>query len=295
MTQIFALDEQEIAWLAGTIKKYRKKFIKSPMEYLDLYGKENPLSIDKVKRNVSATIEQLREGCWQLYLKDESVFHKEIISHLIKERKCPNTILKEIVEEKILDRNNYKIPPQNLVDELSDVIGTFTGNVMPYFYALDLSTTNSRRSRSGKTFEAIIKYLITKVYKYPFDDQSNIGEGFYRTNDIGKIVDGIIPDKTCYTNNRSKCLIITMKTSLRERWQEVAEEIKRTNVPQIYLLTVDDDISESKIKTMGHQNITIVNYDSMKSKYPRYNNLISFTEFFNEEIPHCLSYWSNKK
>src|SRR5574344_410234 len=166
MTQIFALDVQEKDWLDKTIKKYRKKFIKSPMEYLELYGKENPLKIDEVKKNVSEAIENLREGCWQFYLKDEAIFHKEIISHLIKERECPNNILKEIVEEKIINGDTYKVSPQNLANELSNVIGTFTGNVMPYFYRLDLSTTNSRRSRSGKTFEAIIKYLITKIYKY---------------------------------------------------------------------------------------------------------------------------------
>jgi hypothetical protein len=34
-----------------------------------------------------------------------------------------------------------------------------------------------------------------------------------------------------------------MKTSLRERWQEVAEEIERTKIPEIHLLTVDEDIS----------------------------------------------------
>jgi hypothetical protein len=32
-----------------------------------------------------------------------------------------------------------------------------------------------------------------------------------------------------------------MKTSLRERWQEVAEEIERTKIPEIHLLTVDED------------------------------------------------------
>lgn len=162
---------------------------------------------------------------------------------------------------------------------------------MPYLYALDLSTTNSRRSRSGKTFEAIIKFLIKDVYGYPFDDQSTVAEGFFQEQGIGKIVDGIIPGKNSYINNRAKTLIITMKTSLRERWQEVAEEMRRTNIPQIYLLTVDKTLTASKLKTMAHQNICIVNYDSVKEQYKKHSNVISFTEFFNHEIPHCLEYW----
>ncbi len=162
---------------------------------------------------------------------------------------------------------------------------------MPYLYALDLSTTNSRRSRSGKTFEAIIKFLIKDVYGYPFDDQSTVAEGFFQEQGIGKIVDGIIPGKDSYINNRAKTLIITMKTSLRERWQEVAEEMRRTNIPQIYLLTVDKELTASKLRTMAHQNICVVNYDSVKDQYRDHSNVISFTEFFNREIPHCLEYW----
>ena len=82
-------------------------------------------------------------------------------------------------------------------------------------------------------FEAIIKFLIKDVYGYPFDDQSTVAEGFFQEQGIGKIVDGIIPGKDSYINNRAKTLIITMKTSLRERWQEVAEEMRRTNIPPI--------------------------------------------------------------
>jgi type-2 restriction enzyme ssoII len=289
LSEIVALNDNEKEWLSSEIKKFRGEYIKSPDEYLQLLKSKKKVDITSIKDNVSNGIETLREGCWNLYLEDEAVFNKKFIAHLIKSRKFPNTKLKECIES--FDIKNSK----NFDDDLSDLIGDYTGSIMPYLYALDLSTTNSRRSRSGKTFEAIIKFLIKDVYEYPFDDQSTVAEGFFREQGIGKIVDGIIPGKDSYISNRAKSLIITMKTSLRERWQEVAEEIKRTNIPQIYLLTVDDSISASKLKTMGHQNICVVNYDTVKEQYKDFNNVISFTEFFNEEIPHCLKYWEKRK
>ena len=285
VSEFVALTGKELDWLAAEIKKYRNKFIKTPEQYLKQLKDKKIVDIKGIKKDVSNGIELLREGCWQLYLEDEAVFNKNFIAHLVQARELPNSLLKEYIK-----KTNIKFS-KNFDDDLCNLIGNYTGSIMPYLYALDLSTTNSRRSRSGKTFEAIIKFLIKDVYGYPFDDQSTVAEGFFQEQGIGKIVDGIIPGKNSYINNRAKTLIITMKTSLRERWQEVAEEMRRTNIPQIYLLTVDKTLTASKLKTMAHQNICIVNYDSVKEQYKKHSNVISFTEFFNHEMPHCLEYW----
>lgn len=287
--EIFTLKESELNWLSAEIKKFRNEFIKSPDEYLQLLKQDNNVSLSVIKENVSNGIEYLREGCWNLYLKDEAIFNKQFIAHLIKVREFPHEKLKECIQHFNIKQST------NIDNDLSNLIGEYTGCIMPYLYKLDLSTTNSRRSRSGKTFEAIIKFLIKDVYGYPFTDQSNVAEGFFQEQGIGKIVDGIIPGKDSYIANRAKTLIITMKTSLRERWQEVVEEIKRTNIPQIYLLTVDEGLTDSKLRTMAHQNICVVNYDSVKEKFKKHSNVISFTEFFNREIPHCLEYWEAQK
>ena len=83
-----------------------------------------------------------------------------------------------------------------------------------------------------------------------------------------------------------------MKTSLRERWQEVAEEIKRTNVPSIYLLTADQDIANNKADEISQHNINLVVYKSVKQSLREYRNLISFEDYFYEEIPSILNYWN---
>lgn len=288
MEGLLALNEKESSWLSSEIKKFRGKYIKTPNEYLEKIREMECVDFSNIKTNVSQVIEDLRENCWNLYLQDEAIFNQKFIAHLIKSRELPNSMLNECIKE--FDICNST----NFVNDLSDLIGEYAGSIMPYLYALDLSTTNSRRSRSGKTFEAIIKFLIKDIYGYKFDDQSNVGEGFFQEQGIGKIVDGIVPNKECYIQNRAKTIIITMKTSLRERWQEVAEEMRRTNIPQIYLLTVDEGLTSSKLKTMAHQNIYVVNYDSVKAQFKEHNNIMSFTEFFNNEIPHCLDYWERQ-
>ena len=84
-----------------------------------------------------------------------------------------------------------------------------------------------------------------------------------------------------------------MKTSLRERWQEVAEEIERTKIPEIHLLTVDDYISENKAEEMGKHNIVVVAYSWVANteKLKAAKNIVSFEEYFFEEIPNIINFW----
>lgn len=85
-----------------------------------------------------------------------------------------------------------------------------------------------------------------------------------------------------------------MKTSLRERWQEVVEEVVRSNLPNIYLLTVDDNISENKITQMSQHNIILVVIESVKEKLSSFRSVLSFEEYFSREIPNILSYWEEE-
>jgi len=87
-----------------------------------------------------------------------------------------------------------------------------------------------------------------------------------------------------------------MKTSLRERWQEVAEEIERTKIPEIHLLTAADDISKSKADEMSRHNIVIVAYDwvANSESLKEAKNIVSFEEYLFDEIPGILKFWNIK-
>ena len=291
---IFELEEKEKNLWKKQIKDLRKKLVKKPSDYVEEILDQKKISKDDVAKNISEFIVYLRENCWAIYLEDEVKFHREIISQLINDRDLPNGILKALLNNNKDVFVNCGVDRDKFYKELSSLIGDFSGRIMPYLYDLSLSTTNSRRARAGKTFETIISHII-KLYKYPFEDQSALGSIFYEKNGLSKIVDGVIPGAASYFDNRSKCTILTMKTTLRERWQEVVEEQKRTNIPHVFLLTLDDNITKGVLDTIRQHNITIVTYDWIKNKFKECKNIISFLYFFNTEIPHTLEYWGWKE
>ena len=95
-----------------------------------------------------------------------------------------------------------------------------------------------------------------------------------------------------FNENRSRCIIATMKTTIRERWQEVVEELNRTNIPSIHLLTLDTGITENVLTLMKNHNITLVTYREIKAKFPLFTNVMDFEAFFGSEIPHTLEWWA---
>ena len=293
MYVIFELDDNEKQWWKDVIKEHRNAIVAKPQHYVDSYIKEEKITLDIVKKDISGFIFDIRSSCWNTYLIDEVDFHKKVISHLIREREMPGAILTELVETELFETSLISSDKKELLKGLSDLVGDFAGRIMPYFYDLSLSTTNSRRSRAGKTFEAIIAHMM-QLYRYPYEDQSSLGTSFYSKHGLGKMVDGVIPGAKAYASSRNQCQIVTMKTTLRERWQEVVEELNRTNIPHIYLLTLDGSISENVLQTMKHQNITLVDYLEVKKKFPNYKNIMSFEDYFEREIPHTLSYWERQ-
>ena len=199
---------------------------------------------------------------------------------------------KEILEILLSDNKIIDKKGEELVSTIKDVCGEYAGRVFPYIYRLSLSNTQSRRSRAGKTFEVII-YKVYEILGYDYDSQSKVGRKIFDSVGLGKKVDSILPSIEAFKERRNKAIIGTMKTSLRERWQEVAEEIERTKIPVIHLLTVDESISKSKAMEMANHNIIIVTFDwvANSENIRTMKNVISFEEYLFDEIPNILKFW----
>lgn len=291
---IVELEPSEQEWWESTIKEFRSRIIKEPKHYARTILAQKGITKEKLAENVEDVLKTSREEVWQMYLIDEAKFHSEVLAHLVKTRDVPKEILNKIIKSELLDLDYSKVDKEELTERVARIVGEYAGRIMPYIYALSLSTTQSRRSRAGKTFEHIIETFM-EVFGYPYGDQSSLGTTFYRENNLGKKVDLIVPGADEYAKNRSKCAVITMKTTLRERWQEVAEELSRTNVPHIYLLTVDDAITTNVVNTMNQYNITVVLYSSEKQgKFSDKENVQDFKTFFLQEMPHIIGYWQTR-
>jgi EcoRII C terminal len=273
------------------IRDLRGEYIRSPQNTVDQIF-DNSLDLIQAvttNHNISAVILELRESAYHLFLEDEAKFNFAVLKEISNKLDTPKSIL-----EAILAKSDILNMPQNqLIEEIKSVCGEYAGRISPYLYQLALSNTQSRRSRAGKTFEQII-YKIYRTFDFEYQSQSQIGKSQFKAQGLGKIVDSLLPNIASFEKRRDKVIIGTMKTTLRERWQEVIEEISRTSLPSIYLLTIDDDISANKADQMSKHNVVLVVplYVKQQQHLQSKDNIISFESYFLEEIPEKMRFWN---
>ena len=218
---IFDVSEDDKIVFNKFIKEKRSDCIRSSQIIVDeIFSKNDFLKNDlKYKKNVSQLISNLRKEVWNEFLTDEINFNAEVMKKLHTVLDLPKQVLTILINKKISDSSD-----DNLNHNIKELCGEYAGRVFPYLYHLSLSNTQSRRSRAGKTFEAII-YKIYDLLDYPYDSQGRVGRKIFDDVGLGKKVDSILPSIDNFKTIRNKTIIWTMKTTLRERWQEVAEEI----------------------------------------------------------------------
>lgn len=290
---LYRLPKDEEKKFASFIRKKREKHISSPKETAQKAMTHNRETLNLMieSKKISEAIVHLREFAYDEFLKEESVFNGVVLKEISEKFSAPRDIIDQL-SSYLFDLNISS--KREFQEHLVDTFGTYAGTISPYIYQLCLSNTQSRRSRAGKTFEGII-YFLYELFGYPFDYQAKVGRKHFSDLGLGKIVDSILPGISEFNERRDKTIIGSMKTTLRERWQEVVEEVSRSNIPSIYLLTVDDDISENKAIQMGSHNIVLVVLNSVKSQehLKDKRSVISFESYFLEEIPNIVSYWKN--
>jgi hypothetical protein len=286
----FELSSAETKWWESEIRRFRKEFIHEPVHYAKQAIAARGLGPEDLLTGLEDYLEVVREDGWQLYLADEARFHSEVVSHLAKTREAPRELLEVSIAKSLDDCGTDRA---KLLSNLSGTVGTYTGQIFPYLYQLSLSTTQSRRSRAGTTFEHLVEAFFDCL-GYPYGTQEHIGQEQFKTLGLGKKVDLVVPSAYAYSQNRSKCAVVTMKTTLRERWQEVAEELSRTNVPHIYLLTLDRAVTRNVVTTMKEYNITLVVYEEVrKAKFGDMMTVMSLQKFFSHEVPGIIRNWED--
>lgn len=290
---LISIPELEKLEFQKLIREYRSRIIRSPRDIVEeiFSSSQNILSEVKELHNISEVIHRLREDAYFSFLKDEAKFNVEVLRDISLMLDTPRKILDNL----IATQNLLSLPSSELINTVKKTCGEYAGYISPYIYELSLSNTQSRRSRAGKTFEQVI-YKLYRTFGYSFTSQSEIGKDTFKAKGLSKMVDSLLPGIEEFEKRRDKVIIGTMKTTLRERWQEVVEEINRTGLPSIYLLTMDDDISESKATQMRQHNVVLVIPKAVKAKPSllKMPNIIDFESYFLEEIPEKLRFWKNQ-
>lgn len=291
LERIIKLAPKEMEDFSCLIKRQRKLLISSPKDTAKkamLYNQDNISTLLQAKK-VSQVIHDLRELSYNQFLIEESKFNAIVLSNISKDMQIPRLILQKISKELY---NYQSCSLEEFQEKIRCSFGKFAGSISPYIYQLCLSNTQSRRSRAGKVFEGII-YFLYEYYNYQYESQAKIGKKMFSSLGVGKVVDSVLPSTKAFIKFRNKTIVGSMKTTLRERWQEVVEEISRSNLPNIYLLTVDDNISFSKAKQMSEHNIVLVVQKTVKAKnlLDKMHNVIDFETYFLKEIPQLMNYW----
>lgn len=142
-----------------------------------------------------------------------------------------------------------------------------------------LSAAQQRKSRAGKSFELHIERLL-KDGGIPHEVQVVI--------ESKKRPDFVLPTHGIYQNpdrSNKEALVLSAKTTLRERWKQVHAEIRNCD---LYLATVDENITDSAIADMAESGIYLVVPETFKNSdatlYRKKPNVLSFKEFFESEI-----------
>lgn len=291
LDKIIRLAPKEMDNFSNLIKTQRKLLISSPKDTARKAMLSNRDSIDALlqSQEISKVISDLRELSYNEFLIEESNFNTVVLSNISKEFSIPRLQLEKISKE-IYKYQSFSL--EDFQEKIRSSFGKFAGSISPYIYQLCLSNTQSRRSRAGKIFEGII-YFLYEYYNYQYESQAKIGKKQFSKLGLGKVVDSVLPSTDAFQNFRNKTIVGSMKTTLRERWQEVVEEISRSNLPNIHLLTVDDNISLTKAKQMSEHNIVLVVLKTVKSdkSLKKMHNIIDFETYFLNEIPQLMKYW----
>lgn len=153
----------------------------------------------------------------------------------------------------------------------------------PELRTLFLSVSQSRKSRGGKDWELQIGRLLQLM---------DVG---YEPTHVTYRVDFMIPSYEHYQRNRNQCIILSAKRTLRERWQEVVDELHKMNCPNVYLATAEDRISLDKKNDIWRRNIYLVVWDEVKARYfPDDDSVVSYSHLSNVILPHYSGFWTPK-
>jgi hypothetical protein len=151
-----------------------------------------------------------------------------------------------------------------------------------YFHLrqLFLSVSQSRKTRGGRDFELQLGLLL-RLAGFPYEAQHKQHR-----------VDFMLPSYAHYATDRTQCVLLSAKRTLRERWQQVVDELHKMNCPNVYLATTDSVISVSKMQEIAQRNIKLVLFDPVKAKlFPTEPMVVDYTYLANSVLPQWEAFW----
>lgn len=175
---------------------------------------------------------------------------------------------------------NGKLPSVNTI--VSILVRDF-GSI----YSEMLNAAQQRKARVGAGFETHIRALLVNG-RIPFAEQRVVSS---------LRPDFVLPTVSMYQSSSPGALVLSAKTTLRERWKQVVME--KRNCP-VFLATLDQRVSLPSVRKMHEHDIYLVVPEGFKTKgqeqsgivdFAKEPNVLSFSEFFINEVGKRKSIW----
>lgn len=238
--------------------------------WMDKFGLSsgNAEIVEKFKDKIPSSEEIVKEGGEQILVKkrekeyiknhfSESVVNFERTAHSVYLRYQKQAFLYAI--ELWINQN------RDLIDRLSqecEDYSEFTKKICeplsPFFGALHTKASQMRKSRGGKSFESIIRNLLNSI---GVNCEKPKGK---EQRKILKRIDGVVPDQKTALTTPDKAFFLSCKRTLRERWKQTIPE--RKPAWRVFLLTIDDELSEDKAIEIDQLGIIAYIRDELKDQ-----------------------------
>lgn len=236
----------------------------------------------QVRKNFNSLLFDVLIEEWNVFQRYEKELYKtkvipyifELIGNNSNEFPACQAIIKDIIDT--LEQNK-SIDSKWHITFLSE-------SLFEYFEAVFQSIHQSRRTRAGGSFQYQVENLFN-LAGFPFSKQTRLNGP----------VDFLLPLEEYYRQYRHDAIILSVKRTLRERWQQAIAELQSARVGRIYLATTETDkdrIRDRDLDRMDSLNVTLVVFDNIKSeKFPNRNTVIGYSEFINTNVLSAERLW----
>jgi hypothetical protein len=248
------------------------------------------------KKNVRSSERVVAETFEKLGFTKEKMTPDEVLGNF-------NSMLRRLWEETLTTLESYEeytystgIPEQFVHDYPDDVNRSETiarekgfaagvihllGNWNPKLRRAFQIVGQSRIARGGKNFELQVSGLFD-LAEIPYDKQETTDHA-----------DFILPDAVFHKQNRTAAVIISVKSTLREHWTEVAEELFDLRTPNVFLFTADEDITSTHVKTICEKySIHLIVWDDLKvKKFQDKPLVLGYTEWASKRLVMLRQFW----
>ena len=278
----------ELQGSRGLVQRIRQEWLPSGEElarkaWKKVFSQRTPTK-NEVKRHFNKFLCELIDTEYLLYLKyEEACINRGVIEFSLQ-----GNVRKEFPTVHTIIASAIRILNKKQLSDKEKLIGIIQ-RLHPFYKLVEQSFAQGRMSRAGGSSQLHLKKLLSIA---GFENE------FEMQQVLNGTVDFLFPNKAVWNIDKRKCVVVSMKRTLRERYKQVFEELDITGGITIYLLVTETleesekDITPSKVDKLNSQNIYLVVRDQIKtSRFQDKSNVIGFSDFINTELPQKRAQW----